>query len=141
VLVSQRSSKMTLDLISPPLKQLHRTWAFVHVGEYVRILCALAPNTPTAPSFETIVALCHLHRLAKVDLPLFVDNFHPEVNLILDREAFIFTWLIPHVFHLVVLWVWCMNFCDVVLSLMTLVVSLISYWRYVGTLLVVMFLH
>jgi len=51
---------------------------------------ALAPNTFATPSAETIVALCHLHPLAKVDLPPFVNNCHPKMDLVLDRKAFIF---------------------------------------------------
>jgi hypothetical protein len=49
-------------------------------------------------------------------------------------------WHVHPVFHLVVLQVWCMNF-EIVLSLMNLFVALISFLRYVGTLLMVMFLH
>jgi hypothetical protein len=36
------------------------------------------------------MALPHLHPLAEVDLPPFVDNFHPKID-VLDREAFIST--------------------------------------------------
>jgi hypothetical protein len=42
-----------------------------------------------APLTKTIMALHHFHPLVKVDLPLFVDDFHLETNFILDREAFI----------------------------------------------------
>jgi hypothetical protein len=52
---------------------------------------ALAPNTLAAPSSKTIVALCHFCPLAEVDLPPFVDNCHPKMDLVLDREAFIST--------------------------------------------------
>jgi len=34
-----------------------------------------------------------------------------------------------------------MNFCEIVLSLMTLLMALIFFWKYVGTLFMVMFLH
>jgi hypothetical protein len=34
VLASQRSLEMALDLIPPPLTQLHYAQAFAHVGEY-----------------------------------------------------------------------------------------------------------
>jgi hypothetical protein len=51
---------------------------------------ALTPSTLTTPSTKTIVALCHLYPLAKVDLHFFVNNFHPKRNLVLDKEAFIF---------------------------------------------------
>ncbi len=51
---------------------------------------ALAPSTHRAPSTESIVALHHLHPLTKVDLPLFVNDFHLETNLVLDSKTFIF---------------------------------------------------
>jgi hypothetical protein len=44
-----------------------------------------------APSIETIVTLRHLHPSVEVDLlPPFVNDFDPEMDLILDRKAFIF---------------------------------------------------
>jgi hypothetical protein len=43
-----------------------------------------------APSVETIVAFHHLHPLAKVDLPPFVENFHLKTDLDLNKKAFIF---------------------------------------------------
>jgi hypothetical protein len=44
-----------------------------------------------APSAKTITTLCHLHPLVEVDFPRFVDNFHPKMNLVLDRkELFMF---------------------------------------------------
>jgi hypothetical protein len=64
--------------------------ALAHVGEYVQVVCALAPDTLATPLAKTIVAFRHLHPLAKVGLPPFVNDFHPETNLVLDREAFIF---------------------------------------------------
>jgi hypothetical protein len=36
------------------------------------------------------VALCHLHPLAEVDFPPFVDDFHPKTDFVLDTNAFIF---------------------------------------------------
>jgi hypothetical protein len=47
-------------------------------------------NTHAAPSNETRGVLRLLHPLAKVDLPVFVDDFHLEMKLILDWEAFVF---------------------------------------------------
>jgi hypothetical protein len=44
-----------------------------------------------APLAETIAALHHLHPLAEVGLPLFVNNFHLKMDLVLDIEAFIST--------------------------------------------------
>ncbi len=52
-------------------------------------MCTLAHNTHAAPSIETITALWHLHPLAVVDLLPFVDDFHQEMNLVLNRKAFI----------------------------------------------------
>ncbi len=34
--------------------------------------------------------LCLLHPLVKVDLPPFVDDFHLEINVTLDRKTFVF---------------------------------------------------
>jgi hypothetical protein len=50
------------------------------------------------PLVKTIVAFRHLHPLVKVDFPPFVNYFHPEMDLILDREAFIST--LTHFPHL-----------------------------------------
>jgi hypothetical protein len=36
------------------------------------------------------MALYHLHPLTKVDLLLFVDDFHPKTNRVLNREAFVY---------------------------------------------------
>jgi hypothetical protein len=66
---------MALNLIPPPLTQLHCTWALVHVREYVYVMHASAFNILMAPSVETITALRH---------------FHPKTNLILDRKANIY---------------------------------------------------
>jgi hypothetical protein len=51
---------------------------------------ALAPTTHVAPLVKTIVAFHHLHPLVDIDLPPFGDDFHLEMNLVLDTEAFIF---------------------------------------------------
>jgi hypothetical protein len=47
---------------------------------------ALAPSTPIAPLTETIVALHHLHSLIKFDFPPIVNDFHPKIDLALDRK-------------------------------------------------------
>jgi hypothetical protein len=47
-------------------------------------------NTPVTPYDETTVILRLLHPPAKVDLPLLVDDFHPEIEVILDQKAFFF---------------------------------------------------
>jgi hypothetical protein len=39
-----------------------------------------------------------LHPLAKVDLPPFVDDFHPKAKVILDQETFVF--VLVHSLHL-----------------------------------------
>ncbi len=49
-----------------------------------------APNTHVAPLVETITTFCHIHPLVEVDLPPFVNNFHPKTNFVLDKEAFTF---------------------------------------------------
>jgi hypothetical protein len=66
---------MALDLIPPPLTQLHCTWAFAHVREYVFAMHASAFNILVVPLVETITAIRH---------------FHPKTNLVLDREANIY---------------------------------------------------
>jgi hypothetical protein len=35
------------------------------------------------------MTFCHFHPLAKVDLPPFINDFHPKMNLVLDRKTFI----------------------------------------------------
>jgi len=61
-----------------------------YVGEYVRAIHALTLNTLVAPFNETMGVLYFLHPYVKLDLPCFVDNFHPKTKVILDRETFIF---------------------------------------------------
>jgi hypothetical protein len=36
------------------------------------------------------MALHYLHPLAEVNFPPFVEDFHPEMDLVLDRETFIY---------------------------------------------------
>jgi hypothetical protein len=78
-LVSQRSPNMAPDPTPLPSTQLCRTWGLIHVEEYARTVCALAPLVETIATFQ------HLHPLAKVDLPPFVDDFHLEIDLVLDH--------------------------------------------------------
>jgi len=59
--------------------------------EYVQIVCALAPNIPTAPLIESITTFRHFHLLVKDDFPPFVNNFHLEMDPFLNKETFIFT--------------------------------------------------
>jgi len=79
----------------------------------------IGPNIPTT-STKTIVALCHLHPLAEVDFPPFVDDFHPKTDFVLDTNAFIFALACSSRLSFMVLLVWCMNSYEIVLSLMTL---------------------
>jgi hypothetical protein len=80
------------------------------------------------------------HPLTEVDLPPKVNDFHPEIEVTLDQEAFIFALVrSPHFFFLVVLWVWCMNFYEIVLFQMILQMASTSFSMCVGTLLEVMF--
>jgi hypothetical protein len=51
----------------------------------------LALNACMAPLTKTIMALRHLHPLAEVDLPRFVNDFHLEIDLVLGKKTFIFT--------------------------------------------------
>jgi hypothetical protein len=69
---------------------VHCAWALAHVGEYAQAMHALPPSTLVAPSIKTIATLRHFHPLADVDLPPFVDDFHPNTDLVLDRKAFIY---------------------------------------------------
>jgi hypothetical protein len=67
---------MALDPASLPLARLHCTQTFIHVREYVHLLCVLAPNILTTQLVETIMVFHHFHPLAKVDFPPFVDDIH-----------------------------------------------------------------
>jgi hypothetical protein len=53
-------------------------------------MCALVPNILVAPLAKTITTFRHLHPLAKIDLPPFVEDFHLEMDLILDKNTFIY---------------------------------------------------
>jgi hypothetical protein len=53
--------------------------------------CVHWPLTLLQPhQLRPIVTIRHLYPLAKVDLPLFVDDFHRKMNLVLDKKAYIF---------------------------------------------------
>jgi hypothetical protein len=120
VLTSHKHLELNLNLTPPPLTQLCHTKTLAHVGEYIQIVRALTLSTPTTPFDETTRILHLLYPLAKVDLPPFVDDFHPKTEVILNQEAFIMLWLVHHVFILMALWVWCMNFYKISLSQMIL---------------------
>ncbi len=54
------------------------------MGEYVRAIHALTPNTPKAPLDKAMRILHLLHALVEVDFPLSVDDFHLEMEVILN---------------------------------------------------------
>jgi hypothetical protein len=82
---------MMLDPTPPPSSQLHHAKAFVHVGEYVRTICALAPYTCTTPLTKTIATIHHFHSLVEIDFSPFVDDFNLEMDLVLiNRHLFLF---------------------------------------------------
>ncbi len=72
VLVFCKCLESILDLTPHPLAHLCCTWAFVHVGEYVRIVCTLVPSTFATPSNEIMGVLCLFHSLVEVDFPLLL---------------------------------------------------------------------
>jgi hypothetical protein len=57
---------------------------------FMECMHALALSTLVAPSFETITTLFHFHPLVKVNLPPFIDDFHPKMDFVLDEEANIY---------------------------------------------------
>jgi hypothetical protein len=59
VLVSHRCLESTPNPTPPPSIRLCLAQALAHVGEYVQVVCALVPSTPTAPSDE-ITGVLHL---------------------------------------------------------------------------------
>jgi len=102
---------------------------------------ALVPNILVAPLAQTIMALHHFHPLVEVDRPPFVEDFHPKMDIVLDRETFIYALTCsPH-----------LSFgnpssmvygflCDCFV-LDDFTNGFDFFWRYVGILLVVIFLH
>jgi hypothetical protein len=59
---------------------------------------ALAPSTHVAPSDKTTRVLHLLHPFAKIDFLPFVDDFHIEMEVTLDRMEFIFALACPSCF-------------------------------------------
>jgi hypothetical protein len=47
-------------------------------------------NTLATLFNETLGVVCLLHPLAKVNLPLFVNDFHPKIEVTLNQDAFNF---------------------------------------------------
>jgi hypothetical protein len=90
---------------------------------------------------ETIVALRHFHRLAKVDLPPFINDFHLKTTFALDKKAFIFALtcflgLSSSGFSGIVY-----EFLRGCFVLDDLASGFDLFFRYASTLLVVMFFH
>jgi hypothetical protein len=73
-------------------------------------------STLVTPFDKILRILCFLHPLVEVDFPPFVDDFHLEMIVTLDRNAFIFNLIHSSCLFLVAFWVWCMNFYGIVLS-------------------------
>jgi hypothetical protein len=90
-LTFRKSSEIVVDHFPPLLAQLHYAQAFPHVGKYVQTMCALVMNISMVPSDDTMVAFCLFDPLAKVDLPHFVNDFHPKTKFIVNQEVFIFS--------------------------------------------------
>jgi hypothetical protein len=90
VLAYRKCLESTSNPTPFPSIQLHHTHAFVHVREYVWIVCALFSSILVTPSDKTTVFLNFLHQHIEVDLPLFINDFHPEMEVILNRKAFIY---------------------------------------------------
>jgi hypothetical protein len=55
----------------------------------IRTIHELVLNTPVYD--ETTKVLRLLHPPAKVDLPLLLNDFHPEIEVTLDQKAFFST--------------------------------------------------
>jgi hypothetical protein len=55
-----------------------------HVREYARTIHKLISSTHATPSNETMGILCLFHPHVEVDFPPFVDDFHLEMEVILD---------------------------------------------------------
>jgi hypothetical protein len=61
-----------------------------------------------------------LYPLTEVDLPLFVDDFHPKIEVALNQKTFNSILVLHHIFFPVVLRIWCMNFYETTLFQMIL---------------------
>jgi len=100
---------------------------------------ALASSTPITPFDETMRVFRLLHLLVEVDLPPFVDDFHPKRKIILDQQTFISALARPPHFSSGGPLGMCMNFYKIILFQMILRVASTSFSRYVGTSFKVMF--
>jgi hypothetical protein len=80
-----------------------------------------------APSTKTIRILHHFHPLVEVDLPLFIDDLNPKTDIVLDRKTLIYALMHSPFLSYDNPSIWCMNFCDITLSLMILLMALIFF--------------
>jgi hypothetical protein len=88
-----------LNPIPPPSAWLHHAHALTQIRKYIQTICELILSTFKAPYDETIRVLHLLHPLVKIDVTLFVDDFHPRTKVILNWEPFIFVLACsPHLF-------------------------------------------
>jgi hypothetical protein len=101
-LASRKFLELTLDPTPPPSTQLCHTQTLAHVREYVRTIHKLIPSTPIAPFNETMGILRLFHPLVEVDIPPFIDDFHLETEVTLNKEAFFLPWFVHHTYLLVV---------------------------------------
>jgi len=70
-----------------------------------------------------------IHWLKLTSLLLSMILIQKWILFWIKRHLFLH-WCIHHVFHLTIFWIWCMNFCNIVLSLMNLLVALIFVLKY-----------
>jgi hypothetical protein len=101
----------------------------------------LALYTHAAPSTKTITTLHHFHPLVEVDIPPFIDDLNPKTDLVLDRKTFIYVLMHSPLLSFDSPSIRCMNFCDIALSLTTLLVALIFFLIYANTSFMAMFFH
>jgi hypothetical protein len=91
ILASRKRLESIPDLTLLPSTRLRHAQAFAHVGEYAWVVHALTLSTSATSFDKTTGVLYFLHPLAKVDLPPFLDNFHHEMEVTLNQNAFVFT--------------------------------------------------
>jgi hypothetical protein len=140
---SSFSHMFKIDSKSYPtsIKTIMPTQALAHVREYAETICALILNTLTTPSDETMRIFCLFHPLIEVDLPLFIDDFDPNTEVVLNQKTFISTLAhSPHFFSygpssMVY------ELLQDYLSHMILQETSTFFSRYVGTLFKVIFHH
>jgi hypothetical protein len=91
VLASHKCLELILDPTPPPSMRLCHAQTLTHVREYVQIICALTLSTHAVPFNETTGVLRLLHPLARVNIYLFIDDFHLKMEIILYYKTFIST--------------------------------------------------